>query len=105
MKENKFAVSSNVRGGRDQFKWDNVEYAEREHYLGVSSRQTTTRRGKDLLWYSKEKQDKLDKKKKKKQKKLETELMNAELGISKKVRLDKKKFDSQEYTGLGASKE
>ena len=87
--DGKITTSSVVRGGKSDFNWDKINPEEKDHYLGVSSNQTTTRNGKDLLWYTKKTDKKLDKKNKKKVKKLEDKLMNAELGISSRAELDK----------------
>ena len=97
--------SATVRGGQSDFKWDKIDESEKDHYLGASSKQTTTRNGKDMLWYTKKKNDKLDKKKKKKIKKIEEELMKAELGIPSRIILDKElEANGNDYAGLGKHK-
>mmetsp|Transcript_11140 Transcript_11140/g.33411 ORF Transcript_11140/g.33411 Transcript_11140/m.33411 type:complete len:413 (+) Transcript_11140:151-1389(+) len=48
------------RGGKDQFNWEDVKNApDREYYLGHSVKASAGRwqKGKDILWYTREKKD------------------------------------------------
>lgn len=49
-----------TRGGKDQFSWEDVKGdKDREYYLGHSVKASVGRwqRGKDILWYTREKKD------------------------------------------------
>ncbi|CAO2836347.1 unnamed protein product [Amaranthus hypochondriacus] len=96
-----------VRGGRDQFKWDDVKVDKhRENYLGHSIKAPVGRwqKGKDLFWYNRDKksegteQDAL-KAEIQKVKEEEEQLMREALGLAPKRsnrpqgnRLDKHEF-------------
>uniref|UniRef100_A0A7C8Z708 Multiple myeloma tumor-associated protein 2-like N-terminal domain-containing protein n=1 Tax=Opuntia streptacantha TaxID=393608 RepID=A0A7C8Z708_OPUST len=96
-----------VRGGRDQFKWDDVKADKhRENYLGHSIKAPVGRwqKGKDLFWYARDKnaqgveQDAL-KAEIQKVKEEEEQLMREALGLAPKRsnrpqgnRLDKHEF-------------
>lgn len=80
------------RGGKDQFNWDDVKNAgDREFYLGHSVKASTGRwqKGKDILWYTREKkgdqeQQLADELKAIKEK--EEDLMAEAMGLKPKVR-------------------
>ncbi len=96
-------LSKNVIGGGN-FKWSDVNQNEKDHYLGASANQTTTRNGKDMLWYKKKADKTINKKKKKELKTLESDLLRAELGLSSSVVVDqklKKKKIKGDFAGIG----
>ncbi|RWR82319.1 Kinase phosphorylation domain-containing protein [Cinnamomum micranthum f. kanehirae] len=95
-----------VRGGRDQFKWDDVKVDKhRENYLGHSLKAPVGRwqKGKDLHWYTRDKKSEQDteaaKEEIKRIKEEEEQAMREALGLAPKRsnrsqgnRLDKHEF-------------
>ena len=54
------APRGGTRGGKDQFNWEDVKGdKDREYYLGHSVKASVGRwqRGKDILWYTRDKKD------------------------------------------------
>ncbi|GER51198.1 multiple myeloma tumor-associated protein 2 [Striga asiatica] len=95
-----------VRGGRDQFSWDDVKVDKhRENYLGHSIKAPVGRwqKGKDLHWYTRDKKSDLDSEAMKEEirriKEEEEQAMREALGLAPKRasksqgnRLDKHEF-------------
>uniref|UniRef100_A0A7N0TMN3 Multiple myeloma tumor-associated protein 2-like N-terminal domain-containing protein n=2 Tax=Kalanchoe fedtschenkoi TaxID=63787 RepID=A0A7N0TMN3_KALFE len=106
-----------VRGGRDQFKWDDVKVDKhRENYLGHSIMAPVGRwqKGKDLHWYTRDKKSAQDKEAAKEEirriKEQEEQAMREALGLAPKSssrshgnRLDKHEF--QELVKKGSTAE
>jgi T-complex protein 1 subunit zeta len=89
------------RGGQDQFKWEDVKNdSQRENYLGHSQMASVGRwqRGKDILWYTRDKkgkggaqEQKMDKAEQRQRelrlaKEAEEDMMNQALGLAPKKR-------------------
>ncbi|CAM8958039.1 unnamed protein product [Rhodiola kirilowii] len=106
-----------VRGGRDQFKWDDVKVDKhRENYLGHSIMAPVGRwqKGKDLHWYARDKKSAQDEEAAKEEirriKEQEEQAMREALGLAPKSssrshgnRLDKHEF--QELVKKGSTAE
>ncbi|KAL8166724.1 hypothetical protein V2J09_008223 [Rumex salicifolius] len=99
-----------VRGGRDQFKWDDVKVDKhRENYIGHSLKAPVGRwqKGKDLFWYTKDKnaqgaeQDAM-KAEIQKVKEEEEQMMREALGLAPKraSRPKGNRIDKHEYSEL-----
>ncbi|VVB05456.1 unnamed protein product [Arabis nemorensis] len=99
-----------VRGGRDQFSWDEVKADKhRENYLGHSIKAPVGRwqKGKDLHWYARDKKNKgsnTDAMKEEIQrvKEQEEQAMREALGLAPKssTRPQGNRLDKQEFTEL-----
>lgn len=99
-----------VRGGRDQFKWDDVKVDKhRENYLGHSIMAPVGRwqKGKDLHWYNRDKNSQKSdmeaaKEEIKRIKELEEEAMREVLGLAPKraSRPQGNRLDKHEFTEL-----
>jgi len=99
-----------VRGGRDQFSWDEVKADKhRENYLGHSVKAPVGRwqKGKDLNWYAKDKKQKGSntdaiKEEIQRVKEQEEQAMREALGLAPKssTRPQGNRLDKQEYTDL-----
>ncbi|XP_028805187.1 multiple myeloma tumor-associated protein 2 homolog [Neltuma alba] len=99
-----------VRGGRDQFSWDDVKVDKhRENYLGHSIKAPVGRwqKGKDLFWYSRDKKSmnaemEAAKEEIKRIKEEEEQAMREALGLAPKraSRPQGNKLDKHEYSEL-----
>ncbi|WVZ91673.1 hypothetical protein U9M48_037815 [Paspalum notatum var. saurae] len=97
-----------VRGGRDQFKWDDVKVDKhRENYLGHSVKAPVGRwqKGKDLFWYTRDKKSDTDdalKEEIRRVKEEEEQAMREALGLApKRSNLPKgNRLDKHEYAEL-----
>ncbi|KAM3210714.1 hypothetical protein ACQJBY_064588 [Aegilops geniculata] len=97
-----------VRGGRDQFKWDDVKVDKhRENYLGHSVKAPVGRwqKGKDLLWYTRDKQSDSEdamKEEIRRVKEEEEQAMREALGLAPKrsSRPKGNRLDKHEYAEL-----
>ncbi|KQJ99365.1 multiple myeloma tumor-associated protein 2 homolog [Brachypodium distachyon] len=97
-----------VRGGRDQFKWDDVKVDKhRENYLGHSVKAPVGRwqKGKDLLWYTRDKKSDSEdamKEEIRRVKEEEEQAMREALGLAPKRSSQPKgnRLDKHEYAEL-----
>ncbi|KAJ6811151.1 multiple myeloma tumor-associated protein 2-like protein [Iris pallida] len=99
-----------VRGGRDQFKWDDVKVDKhRENYLGHSIKAPVGRwqKGKDLHWYARDKKSEqqnaeLAREEIKRIKEEEEQAMREALGLAPKrsTRPQGNRIDKHEYAEL-----
>ncbi|KAL5976346.1 hypothetical protein ACLOJK_020677 [Asimina triloba] len=98
-----------VRGGRDQFKWDDVKVDKhRENYLGHSVKAPVGRwqKGKDLFWYARDKKSEKDTEAAKEEirmiKEQEEQAMREALGLAPKsaARAQGSRLDKHEFQEL-----
>ncbi|CAD6245626.1 unnamed protein product [Miscanthus lutarioriparius] len=97
-----------VRGGRDQFKWDDVKVDKhRENYLGHSVKAPVGRwqKGKDLFWYTRDKKSDTEdalKEEIRRVKEEEEQAMREALGLAPKRsnRPKGNRLDKHEYAEL-----
>lgn len=97
-----------VRGGRDQFKWDDVKVDKhRENYLGHSVKAPVGRwqKGKDLYWYTRDKKSDTEdalKEEIRRVKEEEEQAMREALGLAPKRsnRTQGNRLDKHEYAEL-----
>ncbi|XP_006659695.1 multiple myeloma tumor-associated protein 2 homolog [Oryza brachyantha] len=97
-----------VRGGRDQFKWDDVKVDKhRENYLGHSIKAPVGRwqKGKDLFWYTRDKKSDSEdalKEEIRRVKEEEEQSMREALGLAPKrsSRPQGSRLDKHEYAEL-----
>ncbi|KAL6859170.1 hypothetical protein ACP4OV_018172 [Aristida adscensionis] len=97
-----------VRGGRDQFKWDDVKVDKhRENYLGHSVKAPVGRwqKGKDLFWYARDKKSESEdalKEEIRRVKEEEEQAMREALGLAPKRsnRPKGNRLDKHEYAEL-----
>ncbi|XP_062191999.1 uncharacterized protein LOC133895587 [Phragmites australis] len=97
-----------VRGGRDQFKWDDVKVDKhRENYIGHSVKAAVGRwqKGKDLFWYTRDKKSDTEdalKEEIRRVKEEEEQAMREALGLAPKRsnRPQGNRLDKHEYAEL-----